>query len=182
MSTKPTVTLFDEFVDELLKERSARPLIIVGASKIDNLLFEILGLYFLPKRAKNKDVDELLEGDKPLGTFSARIKLCYRLGIIDESLCNALERLRTLRNPSAHSIAFDISKSPTKEHILELRKCVASRRSFALTQRRYFNQTTLTKTEELQCILLTLCVLLEAIKERTLQTKGNKHALQIAAR
>ena len=182
MSNKTTVTIFDEFVDELLKERHARPLIIVGASKVDNLLFEILNLFLLPKRARTNDVDELLEGDRPLATFSARIKLCYRLGIIDESLLNALERLRALRNPSAHSIAFDITKSPMKEHIAELRKCVISRRSFQLTRDRYFSQTTLNKIEELQCALLTLCVLLEAIKERTSQTKGNNHALRIAVR
>lgn len=182
MSNKTTSKIFDEFVDDLLKERSARSLIIVGSSKIDNLLFDILNLYLLPKRSKTKEIDELLEGDRPLATFSARIKLCYRLGIIDESLCNTLERLRALRNPSAHSIAFDITKSPAKEHITELRKCVIDRHSFHLTQRRYFDKPTKNKIEELQCILLTLCVLLEAIKERTPQTKGNKNSLHIAGK
>ena len=182
MSSKTKNTIFDEFADELLKERSDRPLIIIGTSKVDNLLFEILNLYFLPKRVKGNDSDELLEGDRPLATFSSRIKICYRLGIIDDTLCNSLERLRTLRNPSAHSIAFDITKSPVKENIAELRKCVINRRSFQLTQNRYFNKSNLNKTEELQCILLTLCVLLEAIREKTSQTKGNKHSLQIAAR
>lgn len=182
ISNKTKNTIFDEFADELLKERSDRPLIIIGASKVDNLLFEILNLYLMPKRAKGKDADELLEGDRPLATFSSRIKVCYRLGIIDESLYNSLERLRTLRNPSAHSIAFDITKSPVKEHIVELRKCVINRRSFQLTQNRYFNKSKLNKTEELQCILLTLCVLLEAIREKTSQTKGYKQLIDIAAK
>ena len=75
--------LFDAFADDLLAERMPRPLIIVGTSKVDLLLFGILDAYLLPKRAKPKHKDELLEGDRPLATFSARIKMCYRLGLID---------------------------------------------------------------------------------------------------
>ncbi len=78
--------LFDAFAEDLLSERSPRLLVIVGASKVDNLLLGILAAYLLPKRAKAKDQDELLEGDRPLATLSARIKICYRLGLIDESL------------------------------------------------------------------------------------------------
>jgi hypothetical protein len=33
---------FDAFAEDLLAERSAKPLIIVGASKVDDLLLEIL--------------------------------------------------------------------------------------------------------------------------------------------
>jgi hypothetical protein len=182
MHNMPISDLFDAFAEDLLGERTARPLIIIGASKVDNLLLEILNLYLLPKRAKAKDHDELLEGDRPLATFSARIKTCYRLGLIDETLYIALEQLRTLRNPSAHSIAFDIMKSPTREHLTELRKRIANRHSFRLTKERYFDHASFNKIEELQCLLLTLCVLLEAIREKTTTTGGNRIALNIAAR
>src|SRR5712691_1713619 len=108
MMQKPKASeLFDVFAEDLLAERSARPLVIVGASKVDHLLFEMLRIFLLPKIAKAKDQDELLEGDTPLATFSARIKMCRRLGLIDETLYVALERLRALRNLSAHSISFD---------------------------------------------------------------------------
>lgn len=182
MHNTSTSDLFDMFAEDLLGERIARPIIIVGASKVDNLLLEILDKYLLPKRAKANEYDELLEGDRPLATFSARIKMCYRLGLIDESLYLALEQLRALRNPSAHSIAFDITKSPTREHIAELRKSVANRNSFRLTKERYFDHTSLNKIEELQCLLLTLCVLLQAIREKTSTTRGNKLSLGIATR
>jgi len=182
MSNISTSDLFDSFADDLLAERAARPLIIIGASKIDNLLFEILSRHLLPKRGKAKEQDELLEGDKPLATFSARIKIAYRLGLIDETLYLALEQLRALRNPSAHSIAFDIANSPTREHLAALRTSVATRKSFRLTRERYFDHTTLNTTEELQCLLLTLCVLLEAIREKTSTTRGSKLALSIATR
>ena len=180
MHNAPTSDMFDEFAEDLLGERTARPLIIIGASKVDNLLLQILNVYLLPKRAKAKEQDELLEGDRPLGTFSARIKMCYRLGLIDETLYLALEQLRALRNPSAHSIAFDIMKSPTREHISELRKSVASRHSFRQTKKRYFDNAALTKIDELQCVLLTLCVLLELIHEKVSTTCGSKVALSIA--
>jgi hypothetical protein len=182
MSTISTSDAFDGFAEDLLAERTARPLIIVGASKVDQLLFEILNLHLLPKLAKGQDQDELLEGDTPLATFSARIKMCYRLGLIDKKLCTALDKLRKLRNPSAHWIAFDITKSPMRELVADLHQHIASRHSFRLTKQRYFDGTQFNEIEELQCVLLTLCVLLEAIRKKTTTTVGNKIALSIAAR
>jgi len=178
----PTCESFDAFAEDLLEERNVRPLIIVGASKVDQLLFEILASYLLPKLAKDKDSDELLEGDKPLSTFSARTKMCYRLGLIDKTLYTAIEKLRALRNPSAHSIAFDHGKSPIRDHLADLRKQVAIRASFTFTKQRYFDNAPLNAIEELQCLLLTLCVLLEAIREKTTATIGSKAALKIASK
>ncbi len=172
--------LFDAFAEDLLAERSARPLVIIGASRIDDLLGEMLRVFLLPKRAK--DQDELLEGDTPLSTFSARIKMCRRLGFIDETLYLAIDRLRTLRNLSAHSISFDHSKPPVRDHLAELRKHIAGRRSYEWTKETYFDKVSLQPVEELQCLLLTLCVLLEAVREKVRPTSGNKKALSIAAK
>jgi len=174
--------LFDVFAEDLLAERSPRPLVIVGASKVDDLLFGILRVFLLPKIAEPRNQDELLEGDTPLATFSARIKMCRRLGLIDETLYLALERLRALRNFSAHSISFDDAKSPVREHLAELRRQIASRSSYTLTRERYFDSATLQGVEELQCLLLTLCVLLEAIRQKVRPTSANKSALTIAAK
>ena len=90
--------LFDTFAEDLLSEQAARPLIIIGASKVDHLLLEVLRRFLLPKIGKVKEPDELLEGDTPLATFSARIKMCRRLGLIDETLyltLDALDRFAT---------------------------------------------------------------------------------------
>jgi DNA-binding MltR family transcriptional regulator len=94
MASAQKPSLFDDFAEDLLEERSVRPLIIVGASKVDHLLREILSSHLLPKIAKKDEPDELLEGDRPLSTFSSRIKLCYRLGLIDKTMYTALEKLR----------------------------------------------------------------------------------------
>lgn len=182
MSTISHRPLFDDFADDLLAERTPRTMIIVGASRVDTLLNDILAAYLLPKRAKANDQDELLEGDRPLATFSSRIKMCYRLGLVDESLYLTLEVLRALRNPSAHSVAFDVVKSPTREYIAELRSKVVSRPSFKWTKERYFNNRSLNKTEEMQCLLLTICVLLEAIREKTNRTSGSKSTMAISKR
>ncbi len=103
-----TSVLFDAFAEDLRAERSARPLVIIGASRIDDLLGEMLRRFLLPKTAK---VDDLLDGDTPWANFSARIKVCRRLGFIDESLYLAIDQLRKLRNLCAHSISFDYSRS-----------------------------------------------------------------------
>jgi hypothetical protein len=174
--------LLDLFADDLLAERNARPLLIVGASKVDDLLLEMLRSHLLPKLSRPKEQDELLEGDTPLATFSARIKMCRRLGLIDQTLYLALERLRPLRNLSAHSISFDHTRSPARELLAELRSKIADRRSYQLTRERFFGSTPLRPIEELQCLLLTLCVLLEAIREKVSTTSGNKGALSIAAK
>ena len=114
-----TSQLFDDFAEDLLSERSVRPLIIIGVAKIEQLLLGMLNTFLLPKRVKAKEQDELLEGDTPLGTFSARIKICHRLGLIDETLCATLELLRKIRNLCAHSVSFDHTKSPVREHLTE---------------------------------------------------------------
>ena len=178
--TSKTNELFDAFAEDLLAERNARPLLIVGASRIDDLLLETLRMFLLPRRAK--DQDELLEGDTPLSTFSARIKMCRRLGLIDETLYLAVDRLRTLRNLCAHSVSFDHTKPPVREHVAELRKHITGRHSYQWTKERYFNNVALQPIEELQCLLLTLCVLLEAIREKVRPTSGNKKALSISAK
>jgi hypothetical protein len=177
-----TSFVFDDFADDLLREVAPRPLILIGTSKIDDLLLQTLSQYLLPKRKKPNEQDELLEGDHPLATLSARIKLAYRLGIIDETLYRALEQLRALRNLSAHSVAFSIAESPARDFLAELRKRLMPRQSFNLTRERYFDGEHLTGIKELQCLLLSLCVLVEAIRRNISLTNGNKHTLGISRR
>src|SRR5438445_11830774 len=101
---------FDTFVEGIIDEKMERPLLIISTAKIDDLLFCILSKYLCPKSSADKD--DLLEGDQPIGSFSARIKLCFRLGIIDEGFYKVLERTRKIRNQGAHRIAFNIKNSP----------------------------------------------------------------------
>lgn len=173
---------FDAFVEDLLAERAVRPLFIVAAAKVDSLLLDILRAYLFPQIANSKSPDELLDGDAPLSTFSARIKMSRRLGLIDETLYLALERLRHLRNLCAHSISFNASASPAREHLSELRVKIETRDSYTLTKKTYFQSATEHPIEQHQCLVVTVCVLLESIRAKIDRTTGNKSAMKIAAK
>ncbi|CAE6724969.1 hypothetical protein [Candidatus Nitrotoga fabula] len=155
---------FDEFADELLVETQPRALIILASSQIDYLLRSILEQYLWPKSAKLKEEDELLDGDRPLGTFSSRIKLAKRVGIIDNELYDLLNKLREIRNIAAHWIVFGVSDSPLRENVKELRSRVAGRKSFKLTTNKYFLNEDLSNVESLQSVLLTICVIVASIE------------------
>jgi hypothetical protein len=173
---------FDDFADILQVERGPRALFIVGTSRVDYLLIEILKSYFLPKCSGGNQPDELLDGDTPLGTFSSRIKICRRIGLINDSFYSALEKLRAIRNLSAHGLAFNCHQSPLREHIAELRKNMVSRESFKLTRKRYFEDPFANDVEEWQCLLLAICVLLEAIRESTQRVEQNLTTSRISAK
>jgi hypothetical protein len=93
---------FRAFFDEF-KNETDRAAVIVGAAKLDYLLYQILGRYLLPITG-TKD-DELLEGDSPLSTFSSRINLCHRLGLIDTQFARSLHLVRKIRNTFAHEVS-----------------------------------------------------------------------------
>lgn len=171
--------LFDDFAEDFLSESIPRTIIIVGSSKIDDSLATIISKMLTQKLAKPKDNDELLEGDRPLATFSARIKMAYRLGLIDLSLYELLDKVRKIRNIGAHQLAFNISSSPLKEHAFDLKKLTKDRKSYKLTRERYFQDDTSNSIEELKCALLSICVLLEAVnrKVRRVRTRTVLHKI-----
>src|SRR6266496_3387893 len=138
MRKEPKALDFDEFADELLREKQARALVILASAKIDTQLRSMIETFLLPKRAKLKDSDELLDADNPLATFSARIKMCYRLGLLNEELADALNRLRDIRNQAAHWISFGVAEVPLRDQCKHLRSLLHGRRSYQLTTERFF--------------------------------------------
>lgn len=92
---------FIKFVDEF-KGESDRAVVILGAAKLDLLLCQILQQYMAPSTGSK---DELLDGDSPLGTFSAKILIANRLGLIDNEFTRALQLIRKIRNSFAHEIS-----------------------------------------------------------------------------
>jgi DNA-binding MltR family transcriptional regulator len=169
--TKSMEDLFDDFAEDFLGESSSRIVIIVGASKIDDSLGEIIGKVLLPKLAKDKENDELLQGDNPLSTFSSKIKMAYRLGCIDITFYRVLEKIRKIRNIGAHQLAFDINSSPLKEHVVDFFNLVEDRKSFKLTKERFFPEDFETDLIKLQCAILTVCVILQIATQVIEETK-----------
>jgi hypothetical protein len=96
-------------------ERSA---IVMGASRLEVELENLIKGFM----NHNPDGDDnLFDIDKPLGTFSAKISLAYRLGLIDSKIEHTLQMIRKTRNDFAHACSkIDIASSPHKERIAEM--------------------------------------------------------------
>jgi DNA-binding MltR family transcriptional regulator len=86
--------ILDAFATE-----SDRAAVVLAVAKLDELLAELLQRVFRPSATAQ---DELLDIEKPLGTFSAKIHISYRLGLIDASFARALHLVRRIRNSFAH--------------------------------------------------------------------------------
>jgi hypothetical protein len=108
---------FEEFINQFMEE-SDRAAVILGASKLEDLLGRLLSRYMV---AGYTDDDPLLKKDGPLGTFSSRIYAAYRLGLIDTEFAKVLHLVRKIRNEFAHEVKDSrLNASPHKERIREL--------------------------------------------------------------
>lgn len=127
MAKKPTPQDFLDFTEDFLNE-SDRAAVILGAAHIDILLYQYLQKALLPTPTSQ---DELLDSDRALGTFSARINACYRLGLIDTKMCRALHLLRKIRNSFAHEAgATSLSLGAHRDRVRELHLMVAGREAY----------------------------------------------------
>ncbi len=109
---------FEEMIAEFKKE-SDRATVILGAAKIDAQLYLLLSKYL---KATTSNQDELLDGDNPLGTFSAKINLAYRLGLIDAHFAKSIHLVRKIRNSFAHE--FKSMSLATGSHADRIRELV----------------------------------------------------------
>jgi DNA-binding MltR family transcriptional regulator len=107
-------------ISEFEKE-SDRAAVILTASLFDNALAQLIAVSLV---ASPSSTDELLYGaNAPLSTFSARINLAYRVGLISRKFCRDLHLVRSIRNSFAHNVhgcGFD--ESSVKSRVLELSK------------------------------------------------------------
>lgn len=95
-----------------------RLMIIIAGARLDNLLKRLLQSKMLHQGGGK---DELFGHDRPLGTFSSRILLAYRLGLIDRDYESFLQTLRKLRNDAAHAAQrMDLISSPHIDHIMHM--------------------------------------------------------------
>ncbi len=105
MTTKQNIEQSTLFVETLnsLKAESDRGCVLVVASLVENVLEEQISVRLMPKASKD---DELLSrsSNGPFSSFSAKINLAYRLGLIPLSERKIYHQLRELRNACAHHI------------------------------------------------------------------------------
>jgi DNA-binding MltR family transcriptional regulator len=92
---------FSELNSEL-DGTSDRSCVIVAASIIEHQLTECLRGRLVPTGAAQ---DSFLDGaNAPIGTFSARIDLAHRIGMIGQQFARDLHLIRRMRNELAHSV------------------------------------------------------------------------------
>jgi len=101
-----------------LADEGERSAVVLGASRADLILDELLKATM---RRHPGGSDNLFDVDRPLGSFSARIALAFRLGLIDEACEHALQMPRKIRNDFAHSTTrASLSESRHKSRVVEL--------------------------------------------------------------
>lgn len=168
---------FIEFLSEFVKE-SDRAAVILGAAKIDSLLGKILEKYLLPCPGSS---DDLLEGDSPLSTFSARIRVCHRLGLIDDSLAKMLQTFRKLRNGFAHDVTHStLSMGSARDRVNSIAEPLISMPMFITILDKLSKSMSKPKTDvsvmfraALVFLYFALSAALEQIKPAKLQIKSN---------
>lgn len=96
----------DILYDELENSSSSRSCVIVAAAYLDMVLRDLLVFYLSPPHNKDED-NTLFSGLGPLSTFSSRILLSSRLGLISDYEFRALQVVRKIRNNFAHNLSED---------------------------------------------------------------------------
>ena len=93
-----SLSSFSEAAATFEKE-SDRGSALIALAWVDDALEAFVKASF---RDEKKIVDSVFQSMGPLGTFSARIKTAYLLGLITSSLYSDLEKMRGIRNEFAH--------------------------------------------------------------------------------
>jgi DNA-binding MltR family transcriptional regulator len=114
-----TASHWDDVLQAEFAKESDRAAVILTASLFDNALGQILRSRLV---ASPSSQDELLDGaNAPLSTFSARINVAYRLGLISKTYCRDLHLIRAIRNHFAHNVTgCTFQESSVRSRILEL--------------------------------------------------------------
>ena len=93
---------WDDVFEKQFSEESDRACVILAAALLDTALETLLKAKLVHSSASE---DPLFEGaNAPLGSFSSRIEMSYRVGIIDAGFARALHLVRRIRNDFAHNV------------------------------------------------------------------------------
>lgn len=88
-----------------IKNTTDRSCVIVAAAYVDDTLTLLLES-FLTEGSKTENSD-IFENNGTLSTFSSKIKLSYRLGLISQYEYRQIEKVRKIRNLFAHQVLIN---------------------------------------------------------------------------
>lgn len=89
-------------ISKELHGESDRAAVILGAAWLDEGLKDLLGAFLLV--GAKQETEELFGNNGPLGSFSARIVMSHRLGLISKDVKTSLDVVRRIRNKFAHEV------------------------------------------------------------------------------
>lgn len=92
---------YNAFVQEF-RDETDRAAVVLGAAKLDLIIYQILKAFLIPSAGSK---DSLLDGNSPLGTFSSKIDMMHRLGLIAPAFSRTLHLIRKIRNAFAHEVS-----------------------------------------------------------------------------
>lgn len=119
-----TTDWWHKYMDMFEKE-SDRACVILTVSFVDELLTLCLRTKLV---ADHSATDSLFDGARaPFSTFSSKIDLSFRLGIVSNRLAKDLHLIRKIRNDFAHNIeGCDFADTRVHNRVSELRRSFAN--------------------------------------------------------
>lgn len=167
---KSQVEAFDEFVHQF-KEETDRAAVILGTSKLDFQLSQLVNHFLVPNYSKN---DDLFDGDGPLSTFSAKINLAFRLGLIDSQFAKALHIVRRIRNDFAHGVYNTrLDTGVHRDRIRELSALFAKSQLFSEVKELYFSDKS-ESTSDFFAVLTLMVARLDTLLLKVTPLAGSK--------
>ena len=116
-----TAQKWDDILENEFAKESDRAAAILVCSLFDNALVTLIRNTLV---ACPTNDDNLIDNpNSPVSTFSSRIDLVFRLGLISAKFCRDLHLFRKIRNEFAHNIqGCTFSNSSVHSRIIELAK------------------------------------------------------------
>ena len=114
---------WDKHLKRELANESDRACVIIAAAVLDSALMTLLKSHLIPVGTRE---DHLFDGaNAPLSTFSARIEMSHRLGLMDANLARSLNLIRRIRNDFAHDVAgCSFEQSRVMNRMTELKRAI----------------------------------------------------------
>ncbi len=138
-----------------LLDESERAVVILAGARLDIDLEKLLKHILTPYPG---GTDPLFDGDRMLGTFSAKIAMAYRIGAIDADLERGLQIVRKIRNDFAHQLEHESLSSPRqKSRLAELVRWASQAELYQLGNKA-FSEANKKSAEHFDFVLCTVCM------------------------
>jgi DNA-binding MltR family transcriptional regulator len=101
-----------DIIEEFGPDTNDRTIVIVGAALLDTHLEQLIASFLIDEK---NQVAELLNPERPLGSFGARIRTAYCLGLISKGEYHDLRIIQKVRNDFAHKLDISFSDNSIKD-------------------------------------------------------------------